>query len=154
MSFKSNSYQQQNLISNIDLLANLTDSNVINSWGSVIYKGLLYVCQNGSGVVTVHNLKTGQILGNPLLVQDGAPTGIVVNLTQGFVIGNSTIKRPAILIVVTENGEIQGWNPEIEENVFINVFTGEGKVFKGVELINDELHVCNFNSGMIEVYNN
>ena len=44
----------------------------------------------------------------------GTPTGIVLNLTSGFVITKDGKSGPAILLFNTLDGTISGWNPDVD----------------------------------------
>src|SRR2546423_4149718 len=78
-------YQQTNLVSDVPGLAQVTDSNLVNSWGLIRGPGTpWWVADNGTGVSTLYD-GAGNIV--PLVVTiphasgtaTGNPTGIVFN---------------------------------------------------------------------------
>lgn len=59
-------------------VANNTDTDLVNSWGlAQSAGGPLWVADNGSGLSTVYDNKTGEKQSLTVTIPNGAPTGIV-----------------------------------------------------------------------------
>ena len=111
-------YRQENLVSNIPGLADLTDPNLQNPWGMAAGPSTpLWVADNGADVATLYTggLKHKPVAAVPLVVNipGGAPTGQVFNPTSGFVVKSGTSSAPATFIFASENGDITGWNRNV-----------------------------------------
>lgn len=70
----------------------------------------------------------------------------------GFPITVDAVTRPSRIIVVTENGTIEGWNPEVSPTATVIAVSSPGSVFKGAALHGGLLYVTEFISGNILVY--
>lgn len=160
-------YSQKNLISSIALTASVTDPNDVNPIGLVVNNQTLWVAQNGKSLVSQYELN-GTLLA--FVNSSALPSGLVFNplslnnLSTNFLVTSGTNTGSANLILVTQNGVIQGFNSTVDPLNFITVFTGSGKVFYGVALAQQtsatsitptiqQLYVTNFASGFVEVYN-
>lgn len=152
--------RRSNLVTN--LIAGppvITDPDVINSWGIVIINGILWVVNNGTGLVTTYSLN-GTKLPTTVTVpntepvfppQFGAPTGIVHNTTGGFSIGNSL---PALWLTATENGTINAYVPSLDPAnapVVVNR-SGLGAVYKGLTIAGNLLYAADFHNNRIDVF--
>ncbi len=161
----TNHYRQTNLVSDVSGLAQITDSNLVNSWGIAHPPaGPWWVADNGMGVSTLYN-GTGIPfpIGSPLVVTippppggspPAAPTGIVFNGLPAF---NVTPGNPARFIFVTEDGTISAWNPAADPiNAKLKVNNSPGAVYKGVTIAGsgsaDFLYVANFREGTVDVF--
>ena len=115
---------------------------------------LLWIADNGTGLLT--NYKENGVKLNSIIVDavsgTNAPTGLVRNKCDNFTFTNGTVTAPAKLIVVTENGTINAYNQNVSATDALIVISSPGKVFKGAEIDNKYLYVCNFNSGYVEQY--
>ncbi len=96
----ANVYSQANLVSDINGVARITDHNLVNPWGMAASPtSPLWIADNGADVSTLY---TGGVHGSipqilPLVVHipGGAPTGIVFNPTDGFVVHTAKpVDRP------------------------------------------------------------
>ena len=105
-------YSKRNLVSNILDAAKYLDPNVVNSWGIVFRNNILYIANNGSGLITVYNNK-GLKIHEPITVPGGKPTGIVYCDEFNYPISPSCSR--ATLLISTENGTIVAYNPLINE---------------------------------------
>src|SRR6266480_1083959 len=121
------SYAQTNLVSDIPGLAAHTDANLKNPWGTSVGPGSpIWVSDNGAGVTTLYD-GTGNA--RPLVVTipaapsadpgaTGTPTGQAFNsfdpASHDFVISKSGASGPAFFLFATEDGTIQGWNPNVD----------------------------------------
>jgi uncharacterized protein (TIGR03118 family) len=117
----------------------------------------IWVADNGSGKVT-HYSKKGKVLDpiaginvpSALIGGVGRPTGLVYNPTNGFPING--VK--SILITVTEDGLVLGWNPAADPNNFIVAYTStDGANYKSVEIVGGFLYATDFANGKIDTFN-
>ncbi len=151
MKLKHNMYTPKNIVSDVNYVANTTDTNLVNPWGLVIDHDNIWVADNGTDKLT-HYKMSGQSLPEIINVVGMAPTGLIRNRYQtGFVI-TSGQSQPADLIVVTENGTIDGYNAIVDPINTITAASAVNGVFKGVTQLNNKLYVCNFYSGFVEIY--
>ena len=123
------SYEQTNLVSDIFGIAKVFDPNLKNSWG-ITFSGSspIWIADNGSGVSTIYRGNGQPVqLGNPpqqfivaipspgnagcTTPPSSAPTGVIFNGSQAFVVSGPNASGPAIFIFATEDGTISGWNP-------------------------------------------
>jgi uncharacterized protein (TIGR03118 family) len=141
------------LESNIKKVAKFTDKNLINPWGLAIKKDIIYVANNGSSTITRYDLK-GREVDEPIIVSSQNPTSLVINKGNGFRICCKNHSLPSKIIVVTENGTIDGFNKNINHKETITLLQQPGKVFKGATLSknNEFLFVTNFRDGFVEKY--
>ncbi|WP_437276102.1 TIGR03118 family protein [Sorangium sp. So ce375] len=165
-------FRQRNLVSNLtDVNAQFVDSNLKNSWGIQASAGeLLWVADNGTGVVTVYQTN-GQPVGSPQLIIDipagvarsmSAPTGLILNETTSFrVPGNFDLS--ALFLTCSEDGAVSAWNPFVDLTeariVIDNSNAIKPAVYKGLAIGHsartgrDFLYLANFVSGKVERYN-
>jgi uncharacterized protein (TIGR03118 family) len=161
------SYQQINLVSDVDGQAQITDPNLVNPWGmSFTPTSPLWVSDNGTDVTTLYS---GGIHGGtqsivPLVVSipGGAPTGQVANTSSAFVIhaadGTSDVAR---FLFVGETGHLTGWSPNVPGGTppstqAVNAAVTIGAVYKGLAIstINrPRLYAANFSARTVDVYN-
>src|SRR5262249_23626064 len=116
-------YQQHNLVSDIDGLADHFDANLANPWGLAFgpasFPTPFWVADNHTDVSTIYD-GTGQAF--PLVVAvPGGPTGVVFNGTSDFLAAPSF---PSLFIFATEAGTIAAWN------LFVPVFPSDTTVVK------------------------
>ncbi|MFZ3167372.1 MAG: TIGR03118 family protein [Candidatus Methanoperedens sp.] len=156
-------FEQTNLVSDVPNLAQITDPNLVNSWGIAhLPTGPWWVADNGMGVSTVYNGNgTPFPVGNPLVVtvpgldnNSATPTGIVANIESVF---NITAGNPAKFVFVTEDGTISAWNPNVDPTkAILMVNNSPDAVYKGVTIDNDSngtfLYAANFRQGRIDVF--
>ena len=90
-------YQQTNLVSDLSNVgAQITDQSLVNSWGLVAgQKTPWWVADNGTGVSTLYNTMSANVVKVPLTVTipapagspagtTSAPTGVIFNGNGGF----------------------------------------------------------------------
>ncbi len=158
-------YEQINLVADQAGQARFTDTNLVNPWGFVISLGdLLVVPDNGMGVMTFYGP-----LGRPapLVVTipspagpgvASAPTHLEFSFSGDFVVTNEMDTAPSLVLFVTEDGTIGGWNPELsEDEAFIAVDNSPaGAVYKSLALGHTRngpvLFAANFHEGFVEKY--
>src|SRR5207247_8864102 len=102
-------YTLTNLVGDVAGAAAQVDPHLVNAWGLVAGPSTpWWVANNSTGSSTLY-AGTGAVL--PLVVTvPGAPTGIVFNGGNGFVISNGTDSGPATFIFATESRIISRWN--------------------------------------------
>jgi len=136
-------YEQTNLVSDQAGVAGFTDPRLVNPWGLAFDPtGLVFVSDNGKGLSTVYppsGIPIPFSIHIPLPsggMGTAAPSGVVFNPTQAFVITHSTHTRPARLLFATEDGTISGWNPAVAQTdaVLVADESSHGAVYKGIAL--------------------
>lgn len=154
-------YKQTNLVSDIPGNAQITDPNLVNSWGLARSQtGEWFVADNGMGISTTYKEANGKIKILPLKItipalngnSASSPTGIVFNSGKDFNIGNVATDNignaaidsnignvanniPARYIFVTEDGTISGWNKKADpNNAMQKVNNAPEAVYKGVTI--------------------
>jgi uncharacterized protein (TIGR03118 family) len=164
-------YKETDLVSDIAHLAKRTDPNLVNPWGVAQnpQNKAVWVADNGMGVATVYGPNGRPVPDphHPLVVTippptgsagPAAPTGLVFNPTQDFVVSKGAASGPSLFLFVTEDGTISGWNPTVDStHAILKVdHSTMGAVYKGATLAETNtgpfLYVANFCGGTIEVY--
>jgi len=174
-------YRQVNLVSDIPGLAAVTDPDLVNSWGvsagpgtDQAPGGALWVSDNGKDKTTLYTSGTATAVskaGLVVTITSGAPTGQVSNADTNpndFVVRDAAgHSGPAAFIFVSENGGIDGWNPNVgvaagakPPSTVTEVAhdSGANAVYKGLAQAQAAdgktyLYATNFRSGRVEVYN-
>ena len=174
-------YRQVNLRSDIPGLAAVTDPDLVNSWGVSASPGTdqapggaLWVSDNGKDKTTLYTSGTATTVnkaGLIVTITSGAPTGQVSNgdtNPNDFVVHDAAgHSGPAAFIFASENGGIDGWNPNVGVAAGANPPStvtevasdkGANAVYKGLAQAQASdgktyLYATNFRSGRIEVYN-
>ena len=176
------SYLRTNLVSDIPGVANFSDSNLVNAWGIVNAgdTGPIWIADNGTGLSTVYDGEGVAFPANsPLVViiptppnspagAVAAPTGVVFNSTNSFVVSAGGKSGASRFIFATEDGTISGWNPAVDPTHAILAVnnsgpgasanrTNLGAVYKGLAIGNngsgDFIYATNFRDGVVEIYN-
>jgi uncharacterized protein (TIGR03118 family) len=158
---------QVNLVSNTPDVAVRTLPLLVNAWG-MTFNGtgeVFWVNDNGAGVASLFDrLGVPQSLVITIPPPDGeagpsAPTGIVFNSTDDFVLTEGEVSRPARLLFDTEDGTISGWHPAIDltNAVLLVDRSATGAVYKGLAMAETDLgerflYATNFHSGYIEKF--
>jgi len=173
-------YRQVNLVSDIPGLAAVTDPDLVNSWGVSATAGTdqapggaLWVSDNGKDKTTLYTSGTATAVskaGLVVTITSGAPTGQVSNgdtNPKDFVVRDPAGRSgPAAFIFVSENGGIDGWNPNVgvaagasAPSTVTEVARASGAraVYKGLAQAQASdgrtyLYATNFRSGRVEVY--
>lgn len=150
-------YENIPLLADIGRTAPNIDTDLINPWGAVVVDDTIWIADNGSGVISNYTID-GRKLGNSVIVNwgttaRGRPTGIVSYNGTGFNISNGLTTAPAKLIVVTQDGLINAYNPLISSTNAVQVIEEPNKIFFGAEIFQDNLYVTDFRNALIEKYN-
>jgi len=172
------SYVQTNLVSDIPGLAAHTDPNLRNPWGTSVGPGSpIWVSDNAAGVTTLYD---GAGNARPLVVTIpaapsagvaavGTPTGQAFNTfdpgSSDFVISKAGASGPGFFLFATEDGTIQGWNPNVDPThavIAVDRSTATdsagdvGAVYKGLALVTTPagkfLYASNFRFGTVDVF--
>jgi uncharacterized protein (TIGR03118 family) len=154
-------YHQTNLVSDVEGLATLRDTNLVNAWGMAAGPTTpMWVADNGTDKSTLYN---GAVNGSPpaivpLVVNvPGAPTGIVFNTQPGFTVSAGGVSAPARFIFDTEDGTILGWAPNVPLNGNAQLTaTVPDAIYKGLATATNDagtfLYAANFHDNRIDVF--
>jgi uncharacterized protein (TIGR03118 family) len=156
-------FQQRNLISDIGGVARITDRNLVNPWGLAAGPSTpLWVADNGTDVSTLYS---GAVNGSipviaPLVVSipGGAPTGVVYNPTNGFVVHAGSASAPARFVFDSEAGQITAWSPNVPPATQAQVAaTTPGAIYKGLAIAATRKHgtllyAADFHGAKIDVF--
>ena len=172
-------YQQTNLVSDLPNIAQVQDTNLVNSWGlSHGPTSPWWVSDNGTGVATLYNGNGTPVNplppGTPPLVvtipvpagvTTAAPTGNVFNPffstnPTDFVVSQGSASGPSRFIFATEDGTISGWNPGVDKTHAIlevdRSTVGAGAVYKGLAIGSNAsgnfIYATNFRFGTVEMF--
>jgi uncharacterized protein (TIGR03118 family) len=157
-----NSYTETDLVSDQAGVAAHTDPNLVNAWGLVAGPTTpWWVADNGTDVSTLY---TGDGSPVPLVVQvAGAPTGIVFNGSDRFVVRHGDDSGPSVFMFATEGGTIRGWNPNVPPPPFSTQSfvvvdrSGVGAIYKGLALAANSsghfLYATDFHNARVDVFN-
>src|SRR5207247_10472083 len=170
--FPSFTYVQNNLVSDVAGMADVTDPNLVNPWGIASSPtGPFWVADNGAGVSTVYDTVGNPFpAGSPLIVTippapgsapgtKGTPTGMVFNGSSDFVVPGTT--GASIFIFATEDGTISGWNSSDGTTAVLAVNNSSplpliGAVYKGLAIGSNAtgnfLYATNFRGDTIDVF--
>ena len=155
-------YLQINLVSDNTNAARV-DTRLLNPWGIIASTQALWVNDNHSGLMTVYG---GQGRPNSYAVNipapgggPGAPTGLVFNDTDSFVITNGSHRSPADFLMSTEDGTITAWAQRVSgTNATIVVDnSGSGAIYKGLAIARGtngapQIYGANFHAGVVDIY--
>src|SRR6266704_1012619 len=122
----------------------------------------IWIADNGTGLSTLYD-GAGNII--PLVVtipapsadNTSAPTGLVVNPSDDFVVTKNGHSGPSIFIFDTEDGTIVGWSPGVDmTNGVIAVPNSHGAIYKGLAIARTTkgrfLYAANFHDRVVEIY--
>jgi uncharacterized protein (TIGR03118 family) len=166
-SHKLTAVQKTNLVSDQGGVAAVTDANLVNSWG-IAYQpdGPFWINDNGTGVATIYN-GSGQALSSVVTIPPpggspagttSAPTGIIANGTNNFMVSENGQSGPASFVFDTEDGTISGWNPQVDANSAVLMVDNSttNAVYKGLAVAlnggQDMLYATDFHNGKIAVF--
>jgi uncharacterized protein (TIGR03118 family) len=152
-------YSQRNLVSDVPDVAGVADPNLVNPWGiAVDPNGSFWVANNHVGVSTVYDANGLPLSAGVVIPPAGggtlpaAPTGVVFNSTEDFVVGPNL---PAQLIYATAEGTIVGFNSATGA-VLKADHSASGAAYKGIALGSSDgsnyLYVANFSVGAVDVF--
>ena len=156
---------QKNLVSDTAATpATHHDANLVNPWGiAAVPNGPWWVANNHTGTSTAYT-GDGTSIGYTVMIPGadgvaghGAPTGIVANTTNGFVITKGASSSAAEYVFVGEDGVISGWNINVDQaNAISMAHASDGAIYKGAAMGksggNTFLYAADFHNGKIDVY--
>jgi len=150
------------LISNQEGVAQNTDPNLVNAWGIAHSPtGPLWINDNGTGLSTVYDRKTGQSLGITVTIPGGDPTGITFvpqhsDDRDDFLISENGVTGKSQFIFATESGLISGWNQDVDPNNAIVAvdLSKQHASLKGATLAPaaETLYVADFHNNLVRAY--
>ncbi|HVX11311.1 MAG TPA: TIGR03118 family protein [Pirellulales bacterium] len=155
-------YLEIPLASNQTGSALIQDSNLQNGWDVALSPGggPMLVADNATGEVSQF---LGDVNGSPfrqgpsaITVADGAPTAITYNQTSDFTVGPASSAGPALFLIASDNGAIDGWNSQMG-SAATQVAAVSGAEFTGLATANDGtnsfLYAADFHGDKIDVFN-
>ncbi|HEY1615737.1 MAG TPA: TIGR03118 family protein [Rhizomicrobium sp.] len=147
------------LVSNQAGKAPVIDPNLVDAWGLAQGSSTapVWVSDNGTGLSTVYQQKSGQNVGLVVTIPKGFPTGTVaVPANLGFPISENGKNGDAVFLFDSESGVISGWNSAVDpSNAVVAIDnSASGAVYKGLALDTTSvlLFAANFSKNQIEVY--
>jgi len=155
----SNRYSVTNLVSDQAGVAEITDPNLQNAWGLAAGPtSPIWVANNHTDSSTVYaGAVHGSPVQGPLLivpVDGGAPTGLVYNPTDGFMVPSAG--APASFIFDSEAGDITAWSSgDPGADAVVMAHNDQGN-YKGLALAESGgapyLYAANFETNAVDVY--
>src|SRR5512132_677 len=155
-------YAQHNIVSDVDGLADHTDSNVVNAWG--LDSGPTTPCwfsDNCTGKTTLFNIATDAIQATFTVPgaggAQGNPTGLIFNGGTGFVVNNGAGSSPARFIFSSEDGTISAFRGAPIVTVVPNANAlAHGAIYKGLAIdsrtAGQHLYATDFHNGKVDVF--
>src|SRR5215471_9672225 len=151
-----NAYLQHNLVSDVPGLADHTDSSLVNAWGiDHSPTGPWWVNAADRGKSIVFDAAGNAFpVAKPLVVNvSKTPTGIVFNPTSDFQLAPM---QPALFLFATEDGNIAGWNPNVQPNDAVVMVPNAPASYKGITLGmiggHNVIYAANFAAGKVDVF--
>jgi len=145
----ADSFQQTNLVSNINGMAAVTDPNLQDPWGISFSPGSstmpgspIWVSDRAAGLSTLYT-GTGSIVPLVVTVPPGAPLGPTGQVFAGgtnFQLGGKGVN----FIFTTLGGNIDAWNGGTTATVVVPT---TGANYTGLALGNNTLYAANFTTG-------
>jgi uncharacterized protein (TIGR03118 family) len=155
-------FQVTNLVSSQEGVANVVDPALVNSWGvAVVPHGPIWVSDQGTGVSTLYNSRTGEKQSLTVTIPGGGPTGIVQIPDDDdgiveFPVTEGTVTGQSAFVFATTHGQIEGWNPSVDAaNAIVAVDNSvNNAVYTGLGVSDgkDRLYAANFQKNQVEVY--
>jgi len=154
-------YAEFNLVSDLANKAIHTDARLVNPWGIVAGPDSVWVNDNGASLTTAYG-PSGHGSAVSIAIPapgggGGAPSGLVFNDTQRFVVSNGTKSAPSTFLMATEDGTIVAWNHSINGTNAVIMATVSNAVYKGLAIARDtngapQIYAANFHAGIIDVF--
>lgn len=153
----SNLYRlgQSDLISTVGFGAKKLNSNLINPTGLIIdEEGIIWTIAAGTGLLLAFNSNLQEKFNIPIMSGLGTkatPMGICLNKSPHFSITSLDGKKtlPAKFIIVTFEGDILGYHPDIEN--FKNVADHSSR-YVAITILHDHFYAVNLTQKRIEKY--
>ncbi len=161
-----NTYEQQNLVSDLPSVAANTDTNLVNPWGIASGPATpFWVSDNGTGLSTLYD-GTGAVqslvvsIPPPAGSQSGShPTGIIWNSSTNFAVPEGASEAPAHYVFATQEGAIAAWASGATAYLAVDN-SAAGAVYKGLAIASatqgtntgDFLYAANFHAATVDVF--
>jgi len=158
-------FNQRNLVADTPGAAELTDPNLVNAWGLAFGPTTpAWVADNGMDVSTLYRGATdatpaASIVPLVVSIPEGAPTGLVWNGGDGFVVHSGTASGPARFLFSSEAGVISGWNPNVPaagSTAAQVAVPGAGAIYKGLAIADTRkgprLYATDFHNARVDVW--
>jgi uncharacterized protein (TIGR03118 family) len=155
-------YAQRNLVSDVSGRAELMDPDLVNAWGLAFGPSTpAWVANNGSDNSTLYS---GGVGGSPVTkvpltvsIPGGAPTGMVFNGSDQFVIHSGMSSGPAAFLFDSEAGKITAWSPSVPPATQAQtVATVPGAIFKGLAIADTasgpQIYATDFHNRKVDVW--
>ncbi|MDR3623488.1 MAG: TIGR03118 family protein [Paludisphaera borealis] len=154
LSARAGFYQQTNLVSDVQGLAQFTDPNLKNPWGmSSSATSPFWVSNQGSGNSTLYNTAGKPQALVVTIPGGGGPTGQVFNTSTDFALATG---GKALFMFANLNGTISGWNGAQGTTAAVEVTT-VGASFTGLAIGNNGagnfLYAADSAGNKIDVFN-
>ena len=156
-------YSQHNIVSDVDGLADHTDTNVVNAWG--LDSGPTspwWFSDNGAGKTTLFNIGNNVIQATFTVPgaggAQGNPTGLVFSGGTGFVVNNGVGSPSAArFIFSSEDGTISAFKGAPIVTVVPNANApAHGAIYKGLAIdsraAGQHLYATDFHNGKVDVF--
>jgi uncharacterized protein (TIGR03118 family) len=156
-------YAQHNIVSDVDGLADHTDSNVVNAWG--LDSGPTspwWFSDNGTGETTLFNIANDAIQATFTVPgaggAQGNPTGLIFNGGTGFIVNNGVGSPSAArFIFASEDGTISAFKGAPIVTVVPNANAmAHGAIYKGLAIdtrtAGQFLYATDFHNGKVDVF--
>jgi uncharacterized protein (TIGR03118 family) len=164
---QANAYRETNLTSDVmGSAANFTPGLKNPSGVAFFPGGSLFVANNGTGTVTVHDASGSSIglvgfaVANSTGTAEAPLSGIVADLTGNFVLPADGVLTQ--FIVASQDGTVSAWGPDSQGDMPQQALrtidnSSTGAVYTGIAILrpsssNPYLVVVNFHSGIAEPY--
>jgi uncharacterized protein (TIGR03118 family) len=155
-------YVQTNLVSNVPSLAQITDPDLKNPWGtSFSDTGPFWVSDQGASVSTQYAVTATGVGKGPLTLTipqtdsgpPQGPTGQVFNDTSSFLVNGT----PATIIFASLNGTISAWNSSAGTMAQVEAISPDAGGYTGLDLTTDAsgnsfLYAAKPRQGRIDVF--
>lgn len=147
------------LVSNFIDIAKFTDINLLDPWGLLIIKDIIWVANAGTGLLTNYNLLGGSMLSSVNVFGPigniAQPTGMVLNCNPDtFPIVNGPIIGPSNILIATRDGTINGYNCSVypDNSIIIIDNSINNSVYTGLEIVGNVIYAVDFYNQKIDVY--
>lgn len=155
-----------NLASDQPNLASTFGPGLVNAWGIVAFEGMLWIANEGSGLVSIFDgdgdPATGKIASGSIDLGEGI-TGIAINTmshdSKIFPMHKEDACQPAKLIFASTHGQLIGVNPVLDATGGIVLVDRSDlqAAYLGVAIIRDKdqsfVLAADFHNGRIDVFN-
>lgn len=149
------------LVSNTRSRATHYDVALVQPRGISVYENQLWVANTMSDKITNYDLFGNSLLGSIQVRQNARvvsfPSSVAINCGNGFMVPSANAGgRSALFVTATKTGDISIFNPAIEPQrtilVYTNKETGQVAEYTGLVIANGILYLADFYQRHIDVY--